>query len=253
MRRSPSLSPSDDLRSPGSSPSLAMVSVSHRWQPGFVLALVSLPWLPARLGLSADCNGNGSDDAMDIAGGRSRDCNANAVPDECDLAPLFFRYEEAGALVTEKSFASLEPLDLDGDRDLDLLAAYTTADSGEVSVLLNAGDGTFVLAMSHPMGRYPSGSTAGDLDGDGLPEILAADAALRRLAVLRNRGQGGFDAWQDLELDKTPRKPVVQDLDADGDNDLVLLADEAVNSGFISPYLNDGAGRLTPGEGFSTG
>jgi CSLREA domain-containing protein len=31
-----------------------------------------------------DCNGNGTDDAADIAGGTSADCNANGVPDECD-------------------------------------------------------------------------------------------------------------------------------------------------------------------------
>ncbi|MCC7292651.1 MAG: S8 family serine peptidase [Phycisphaerales bacterium] len=33
-----------------------------------------------------DCNGNGIDDATDIANGTSQDCNGNARPDECDLA-----------------------------------------------------------------------------------------------------------------------------------------------------------------------
>lgn len=32
-----------------------------------------------------DCNGNGVDDATDIAAGTSADCNDNGVPDECDL------------------------------------------------------------------------------------------------------------------------------------------------------------------------
>jgi len=31
-----------------------------------------------------DCNGNGVDDAADIASGTSLDCNANGVPDECE-------------------------------------------------------------------------------------------------------------------------------------------------------------------------
>jgi len=31
-----------------------------------------------------DCNGNGLDDADDIASGRSQDCNRNSVPDECE-------------------------------------------------------------------------------------------------------------------------------------------------------------------------
>ena len=33
-----------------------------------------------------DCNGNGIDDAEDIAGGASGDCNGNGIPDECDVA-----------------------------------------------------------------------------------------------------------------------------------------------------------------------
>ncbi|MCG3128930.1 MAG: hypothetical protein CHACPFDD_03826 [Phycisphaerae bacterium] len=33
-----------------------------------------------------DCNGNGVEDADDIANGTSQDCNGNGVPDECDLA-----------------------------------------------------------------------------------------------------------------------------------------------------------------------
>ncbi|MFH0982290.1 MAG: PKD domain-containing protein [Planctomycetota bacterium] len=32
-----------------------------------------------------DCNGNGADDADDIAGGVSQDCNGNGTPDECDI------------------------------------------------------------------------------------------------------------------------------------------------------------------------
>jgi len=34
---------------------------------------------------SSDCNGNGVDDATDIASGTSQDCNHNFIPDECDL------------------------------------------------------------------------------------------------------------------------------------------------------------------------
>ncbi len=36
--------------------------------------------------LTADCNGNGIEDACDIAGGTANDCNYNGVPDSCDVA-----------------------------------------------------------------------------------------------------------------------------------------------------------------------
>lgn len=35
---------------------------------------------------NCDCNGNGVDDALDIADGTSADCNGNDIPDECDIA-----------------------------------------------------------------------------------------------------------------------------------------------------------------------
>jgi hypothetical protein len=33
-----------------------------------------------------DCNGNGTPDADDLAGGASGDCNDNDIPDECEIA-----------------------------------------------------------------------------------------------------------------------------------------------------------------------
>ncbi|MFK7960957.1 MAG: hypothetical protein AB8G96_10575, partial [Phycisphaerales bacterium] len=38
-------------------------------------------------GVTADCNGNGVEDADDIAAGTSQDCNGNGVPDECETLP----------------------------------------------------------------------------------------------------------------------------------------------------------------------
>lgn len=34
-----------------------------------------------------DCNGNGVEDAVDIAGGYSADEDGNGIPDECEDAP----------------------------------------------------------------------------------------------------------------------------------------------------------------------
>jgi len=38
--------------------------------------------------VTSDCNGNGSDDACDLALGLSADCNDNGIPDECDPLAL---------------------------------------------------------------------------------------------------------------------------------------------------------------------
>ena len=67
-----------------------------------------------RIGPS-DCNGNGIDDAVDIAGGTSGDCNANGIPDECDIA--------AGVLEDANGNGVPDlcdcPVDLTGDGVLD--------------------------------------------------------------------------------------------------------------------------------------
>ncbi|MCK4658494.1 MAG: hypothetical protein KAV82_03140 [Phycisphaerae bacterium] len=37
---------------------------------------------------AVDCNGNGVDDAQDIAAGTSQDCQSNGIPDECDISEI---------------------------------------------------------------------------------------------------------------------------------------------------------------------
>lgn len=83
-----------------------------------------------------DCNGNGIDDAVDIAGGTSLDCNANEVPDECE-----YRADLASdgltTLTDHAAFASTMTgpgqaaisgcdalLDIDHDGDIDLADFY---------------------------------------------------------------------------------------------------------------------------------
>ncbi len=80
-----------------------------------------------------DCNGNGTGDTDDLAGGASGDCNANAIPDECEIA--------AGELADRNGDGVPDlcegcPWDLDRDgevgiRDLlELIAAWETDPGG---------------------------------------------------------------------------------------------------------------------------
>ena len=79
-----------------------------------------------------DCNGNHTDDAVDISELRSRDCNNNEVPDECEYRadldgdglttlPDFAAFRAAltgpGALLSGVCSELLDP-DHDGDADL---------------------------------------------------------------------------------------------------------------------------------------
>jgi len=44
--------------------------------------------VPLKPAIMQDCNGNGIEDAVDIATGISSDANLNGIPDECEQANL---------------------------------------------------------------------------------------------------------------------------------------------------------------------
>ena len=56
-----------------------------------------------------------------------------------------------------------------------------------VSVLLNKGDGTFQRRLDYPTGRhvsYPTSVAIGDLNGDGKPDLAAANFGSNTVAVM---------------------------------------------------------------------
>ncbi|WP_174805428.1 FG-GAP-like repeat-containing protein, partial [Hymenobacter sp. UV11] len=63
--------------------------------------------------------------------------------------------------------------DVDGDGDLDLLAANNTGSS--VSVRLNDGSGSFGGTQDVTVGYNPTSVAVGDVDGDGDLDLLAAN------------------------------------------------------------------------------
>ena len=61
--------------------------------------------------------------------------------------------------------------DFNGDGYVDF--ARTAADDNRIDVYLNDGDGTFAARVSYAAGTTPSGLAAGDVDGDGVPDLIA--------------------------------------------------------------------------------
>ncbi len=76
--------------------------------------------------------------------------------------------------------------DLDGDGYGDLAVANRW--SGDVSVLLNTGDGTFAAAVAYAVGNAPRSVVIGDMDGDGDDDLAVADNATENVSVLLNAG-----------------------------------------------------------------
>ena len=77
--------------------------------------------------------------------------------------------------------------DVDGDGALDVVAG-TWGESRQLSVLRGKGDATFGERLDFGPGETPARVVVADLDLDGRPDIVVADAQGNSISVLRNLG-----------------------------------------------------------------
>ncbi len=155
--------------------------------------------------------------------------------------------------------------DLDGDGDEDLVVSLdsTRAGDGGVAVLFNDGNGAFGSPKRYG-GFCPKGVLAHDLDGDGDPDLAAADFCEDAVTVYENGGDGRF-AYQGSypvgeetpqgDTASTPYALTEFDFDSDGDTD-IATANPGSWNGFpdnISVLENAGDGTLGNPRVFGAG
>lgn len=137
--------------------------------------------------------------------------------------------------------------DIDGDHDLDLVAAaYGT---GGVSVLVNDGQGRFRMAGrdAFPFLGYLGGAHVGDLDGDGRADILTVGGPLPGFEVGTVIYWNRADGWRaDRETTFAGHAGAlgvsVADVDMDGDPDVFIAGWRPGTPSAL--YLNEGEGRF---------
>ena len=153
-------------------------------------------------------------------------------------------------------------LDYDGDGFEDLFVA-----DGVRSILYrNDGHGRFTdvtekAGLASPDGRgiAATGVAAGDVDGDGFPDLFVTDA-FGPARLFRNRGDGTFEeitARSGISVIGNARSAAFADVDGDGDLDLFVcvagdyygqMPDPPFDAKDGRPnrlYLNDGHGHFT--------
>jgi hypothetical protein len=137
---------------------------------------------------------------------------------------------------------SIFSMDLDGDGKPDLVIA--DGDSNIVTVYHNTssapGSVSFVPQGSYVMGSddYPIGVTAGDLDGDGKPEIVVSNFYTPVILVFRNTSTPGnisFAAPISLATGNYATAAVIADLNGDGKPEIMVACG---GSDYLATYTN---------------
>lgn len=146
--------------------------------------------------------------------------------------------------------AGVSVADLDADGDLDVIVAvlgsvYPSDDRLGQVVLLENQDGKFVNRVLLDHVRRVSDVQAGDLDGDGDPDLSVAVFGYHHGEILwlENRGGGRFRDHL-LFTTQGPSHVPLADLDGDGDLDLVALVSQDHEE--IWMFENRGNGDLQP-------
>jgi FG-GAP-like repeat/RTX calcium-binding nonapeptide repeat (4 copies) len=141
----------------------------------------------------------------------------------------------------------IEVLDVDDDGDLDAVSAtFGSSQSGDITVLRNAGDATFTTT-SLTSSQQPMGVDVADFDLDGNLDVAAANRGTS-LGVIHPGSAGGtFEQPPQAPLFAPPFKIATGDLDGDGDTDVAAsLQGFSSSEQVVQVLLNDGGGTLVP-------
>ena len=141
--------------------------------------------------------------------------------------------------------------DFNGDGIPDLAVSYLGNGPGGITILLGKGDGTFTTVAASPATGYaPYSIAVGDFNGDGIPDLAAANFESRTVTVLLGNGDGTFKAAASPATSGDPESIAVGDFNGDGKADL------AVPNSFdntVTILLGNGDGTFTTAASPITG
>lgn len=176
----------------------------------------SLPYFIA----SADFNGDGYNDLTTLDQGTGGSIGTISL----------FLNDGNGAFPTRTPYAagispsSLVAADLNANGDIDW-AVSNVGPSGldtTLLVFMNNGSGSFAPGVRYTTGTGPVSVAAGDVNGDGIMDLVTTNYGVNALSFFAGAGGGAFAPAVEYGAGLSPSGLAVVNLDGDGDLDLAI-------------------------------
>ena len=137
--------------------------------------------------------------------------------------------------------------DFNGDGKQDL----ATANSGNVSILLGDGAGSFGAPINFAAGDVPFSVAVGDFNGDGKQDLAVVNLNSADVSILLGDGAGNFGAPINFPIHgSSPQSITVGDFNGDGKQDLAVPNPFSDN---VSILLGNGDGSFGAVRNFAVG
>ncbi len=125
-----------------------------------------------------------------------------------------------------------------------------TQSSGGYLFSATQGTSPFAAAQNFAVGSSPYDMVLGDVDGDGIDDVVTASRVSNNVSVLRGNGNGTFQAPQSFTLGTSPIAVVLGDVSGDGIQDIVTASRVSDN---VSVLRGNGNGTFQTPQNFAVG
>jgi hypothetical protein len=187
----------------------------------------------------------------DITGDRTPDlvtATANLVRVHAGLGGGRFDLHSELTMLTTASGVLISDIDQDGDSDLLVSQRQLNAfaQTFDVALRFNEGDGTFAERGSIPAGPGPWALAIADFNDDGLLDVVFSDFDTGEVSIAMATDASTFEVTTTIDIGSSASDVVIEDYDADGDLD-ILVADygggsievlEADGDGFVQKSID---------------
>ena len=189
--------------------------------PGTFFKVGKRPYQRLRTG---DVNGDGADDIVTtntegnnvtilLSDGKGGFNESPGSPFACGDAPFGIAISDVNA---------------DGKADLAVINSPGSMGEGKgkngLTLLLGDGKGKFTIMKGSPFeaGKIPNRIAAGDVNGDGVNDIIVADNGSNKIYLFIMNKNGSVSAQSFITVGNHPKGIVIADLNADGKGDIVV-------------------------------